>query len=481
MQTRPRRKRRTIVAAYSTRRPLPKLVDLYPSEPRIYPYALRHQELPEVVEGAYTVRTSTANRVAYAEFVPPFSHFTWAWHTVIMGTGVLAALANAFPYGNDNAPLRVFFMFFFMLDLLLFLLISGATLARYIMFPTVWDLMLEHQAQSMFIGAFPMGATTLINASLVVNSSRWNWGGSSFLWAVWAFWWIDSVLSYTVAFGTIYLMITHQRHTIDKMTAVWLLPIVTLIVASSTGGNIALALLPNHHNLAVITSAFSFTMLAIGLSLALMLITIYLMRLCIHGAPDMDLILSVFVTLGPLGQGGYSLLVNGQIMGQTIVLPLGNNVSTAAGEAIYAVCVCGAYVLWSMGIAWILIACLSIYSRAARQRIRIPFSVAYWGLIFPNGVFAMLSIELASVLDSPFFRAFGAAWSILTFIVWLVTMSMTVPAVINGTAFVAPCLFALDLRTQVPLTKPPFPEGLRFFAASPYSGRSDAPTLAEEP
>jgi tellurite resistance protein TehA-like permease len=54
-----------------------------------------------------------------------------------MGTGVLAALANAYPYGNDDTILRTFFMFFFMLNLVLFLLVCGATLTRYIMFPTV--------------------------------------------------------------------------------------------------------------------------------------------------------------------------------------------------------------------------------------------------------------------------------------------------------------------------------------------------------
>lgn len=53
-----------------------------------------------------------------------------------MGTGVLSSLAHAFPYGGPyNPALRGLFMFFFMTNFVFFLLIGGATIARYIMFP----------------------------------------------------------------------------------------------------------------------------------------------------------------------------------------------------------------------------------------------------------------------------------------------------------------------------------------------------------
>lgn len=36
----------------------------------------------------------------------------------------------------------------------------------------VWGLMLNHPAQSLFIGCFPMGAATLINGALVSTPIR---------------------------------------------------------------------------------------------------------------------------------------------------------------------------------------------------------------------------------------------------------------------------------------------------------------------
>ena len=79
-----------------------------------------------------------------------------------------------------------------------------------------------------------------------------------------------------------------------------------------------------------------------------------------------------------------------------------------AGQMIFAGCFLGAFVLFSLGVAWILLAVISIAH--VRTSAKIPFSMAYWGLIFPNGVFALLCVQLAKVLDSPVFRAIGAAW-----------------------------------------------------------------------
>ena len=78
----------------------------------------------------------------------------------------------------------------------------------------------------------------------------------------------------------------------------WLLPVVTLVVASSTGGLIADALLPHSTKSALITTTVSFVMVLIGLSLALMFTNVYLLRLITCGTPDATLILSSFIILG---------------------------------------------------------------------------------------------------------------------------------------------------------------------------------------
>jgi tellurite resistance protein TehA-like permease len=101
-----------------------------------------------------------------------------------MGTGVVSGLASIFPFGAGSLALKIVTLIFFFLNLIIFVVLSTLTLARYWMFPyvsiftlqtkgltfiisQVWSKMLRHPAQSVFVGCFPMGAATLINSALV--------------------------------------------------------------------------------------------------------------------------------------------------------------------------------------------------------------------------------------------------------------------------------------------------------------------------
>jgi len=126
-----------------------------------------------------------------------------------------------------------------------------------------------------------------------------------------------------------------------------------------------------------------------------------------------------------------------------------------AGQMIFAVCFAGSFILWSMGIAWIILAVMSIFSVVRRGKV--PFSMAYWGMVFPHGTFAILSVQLAKVLDSPFYRVFGALWCCecfrrpfcllddltpcsegVVFGLWLWMFTRSIPAFIDGSLFKAP-------------------------------------------
>lgn len=373
-------------------------------------------------------------------------HFTWAWHTVIMGTGGTSALVHAFPYGNGNPAIKVVTLIVFSLNLLLFVLFTGATFARYIMFPDTWLKMIRHPTQGPLMGAFPAGATTLINIALVAHQ-EWDFGGTGFLYTLWGCWWLDSIVSYLIAFGMLHAMMVEQKHTLDTMTTLWLLPAISLIVASSTGGLLSTALKAHSMQFAILTALFSLTMVIIGLSLALMMITVYLARLVISGPPEKLLVLSAFVALGPFGQGGYSLLINGQNLSEILPLNVSDTFPEGApgGQMIFLFCLCGAYILWSMGLCWIIISSNSIFSVLKKEG-GIPFSITYQGLIFPNAVFALLSVQLGNVLNSDIFRGFGAAWTVVVFILWLSIFARTSLAVIDRSIFVAP-----DIAVQLVL------------------------------
>lgn len=84
-----------------------------------------------------------------------------------MGTGVTSSLVHHFPYARGSFVTVIFELIIFFINLILFTLVTGATIARYTMFPDLWGKMLRHPAQSLFLGAFPMGFATLINVGSV--------------------------------------------------------------------------------------------------------------------------------------------------------------------------------------------------------------------------------------------------------------------------------------------------------------------------
>lgn len=87
------------------------------------------------------------------------------------------------------------------------------------------------------------------------------------------------------------------------MGAAWLLPIVSCVVAAASGAIVA-DVLP-HPQYALATIIASYILWGVGVPLASMVIVIYLMRLMLHKIPAKAVIVSTFLPLGPLGQGGY--------------------------------------------------------------------------------------------------------------------------------------------------------------------------------
>lgn len=196
------------------------------------------------------------------------------------------------------------------------------------------------------------------------------------------------------------------------MTPTWLLPVVPLGATSSSGGLLAAALKPHSAHLSLITSTFSLGVLLASLPLAIMIIAMFFQRLIVHGPLDAPLVLSAFIVLGPMSQGGWSLLLNGQNISTLLPLHVQGDFprSPLMGQMLFASCFAAAFMLWAMGICWIILNCLSI-AHVIRKSRSFPLTMAYWGLIFPNGAFSLLCLQLGTVLESQFFQIFGAVWS----------------------------------------------------------------------
>ncbi|KIY64145.1 hypothetical protein CYLTODRAFT_438308 [Cylindrobasidium torrendii FP15055 ss-10] len=374
-------------------------------------------------------------------------NFAPAWFAVNMGTGSISILFNSYPYGSDMPGMKVMSLIFLLLNIGLFLLFSAISIVRYTTWPDIWFIMSSHPAQSMFTGTFPMGFATILTVSVPLVNEHYGVGGKTFLYVLWALWWVDVAVSFSCCWGILHMMKILHTHSLEAMTAIWLLPVVTLIVASSSGGVLASALHQFSPEHALITTAVSVFMNSAGFTLAMMILTVYHYRLVVHGIPPGLGAVSVFLPLGPTGQAGYSILLTGRFF-RDYIPKLGSTSEFLGGQGIghivHAVCVCISFYLWALCTMWVLFAFLGI--QHALRRGPIPFKVQVWGLVFPNGVYAIHTIGMAKTFDSAFLRILGSVYGAGVMLLWVCISAKTVQLVYTREIFQAPCLDAINME-----------------------------------
>ena len=122
-------------------------------------------------------------------------------------------------------------------------------------------------------------------------------------------WWIDVAMSLACGVLIPYMMFTRQEHSIDQMTAVWLLPVVAAEVAAASGGLLAPHLADAHSQLVVLMT--SYVLWAFSLPVAFSILTILLLRMALHKLPHENMAASSWLALGPIGTGALGMLLLG--------------------------------------------------------------------------------------------------------------------------------------------------------------------------
>lgn len=97
---------------------------------------------------------------------------------------------------------------------------------------------------------------------------------------------------------------TNRRHELEEMTALYLIPIVGIVIAATSGALVAGALTNIQHQLWTLVISYIFW--GIGTPLSWMILTIYFLRLTVHKPLQREVIVSLLLPIGPLGLSGFS-------------------------------------------------------------------------------------------------------------------------------------------------------------------------------
>ena len=369
----------------------------------------------------------------------PFSHlqhprevirqFTPNWFAATMGTGVLALALAQLPVHIPG--LRAFAEGLWLFNIGLFILFSVLYGARWVLYFDEARRIFGHSTVSMFFGTIPMGLATIINGFLVFGVPRW---GSDMVHVAEVLWWIDVAMALGCGVIIPYLMFTRQDHSIDQMTAVWLLPVVAAEVAAASGGLLAPYLSDTVTQFHVLIT--SYVLWAFSVPVAFSILTILILRMALHKLPHESMAASSWLALGPIGTGALGLL----LLGADAPAIFAANGLARIGEIAEGLGLISGVILWGVGLWWIVIASL-ITIRYFRSGI--PFNLGWWGFTFPLGVYSLATLRLGSMLHLTFFDVAGCVLVVALALMWLLVGTRTVQGAYRGELFVSPCIAGL--------------------------------------
>ena len=88
------------------------------------------------------------------------------------------------------------------------------------------------------------------------------------------------------------------------MTALYLIPIVAVVIAATSGGLVAGAIANQNHQLWTLVISYIFW--GIGSPLSWIILTLYFLRMTLHKPLKREVIVSLLLPIGPLGLSGFS-------------------------------------------------------------------------------------------------------------------------------------------------------------------------------
>lgn len=206
-------------------------------------------------------------------------------------------------------------------------------------------------------------------------------------------------------------------------------------------------------------STYAFTILivpyfflGIGLPVALIILALHFQRLLLFKQPPREVIISVFLPLGPYGQGGEALLHLREVayrLFPIISTQPGTGVPSLnlpVGQSIFSVSLVGALFFWAFGVWWLFLAVATLV-REVRSG-RISFNMGWWAAVFPMASLAICTARLADALDSLALRVVYTAFFFATLAMWFTITVPTAKGFVDGSLLsreAAPCITDLPL------------------------------------
>ncbi|KAH0432020.1 c4-dicarboxylate transporter malic acid transport [Colletotrichum camelliae] len=325
-------------------------------------------------------------------------HFTWAWYTLTMSTGGLSLLIFAQPHQFPG--LRQIGTVVYVINIILFVLVCSAMLARFFLYPGDMKKSLTHEREGFFFPTFFLSIATLITST---NRYAIPENDETLVWAIQVAFWGYVIVTLMLAIGQYSFVFARHNFGLQTMMPTWILPIFPIMLS----GTIASVIADTQPEIAAVPIVVAgLTCQGLGLSVAVLMYAHMVGRLMSAGLPNREHRPGLFMNVGPPAFTALALI--GMANGLPNNLDPDRDGILIDVGIIRTIALMSAIFLWALAAWWFGIAIIAVVSSPP-----VYFHLGWWAMVFPNTGFTLATITIGNQLGNESVLWFATAMSLV--------------------------------------------------------------------
>jgi C4-dicarboxylate transporter/malic acid transport protein len=321
---------------------------------------------------------------------PRLGNFGPNWFASVMGTGIVATAGATLPIRIPG--LHVFSRIVWVVAAVLLVVLVIAVTAQWFRHPTVARGHAHNPQMAHFYGAAPMALLTVGSGAILIGKDLI--GTRLAVDLDWVLWTAGTVGGLFTALTIPYLMFTQLNVAPDAAFGGWLMPVVPPMVSAAAGALLIPHMQPGTGRTTMLYGCYA--MFGLSLIAALIIISMIWSRLAHYGTSGTARVPTLWIVLGPLGQG----ITAAGLLGTNAAIALPADL-TGLSEGMGIFSILFGVPVWGFSVLWIALA-TALTVRTMRRGM--PFALTWWSLTFPVGTFVTGTTQLAMHTGLPAFR-----------------------------------------------------------------------------
>ncbi|GLP78026.1 C4-dicarboxylate ABC transporter [Mycobacterium antarcticum] len=343
------------------------------------------------------------------------------WFASVMGTGIVATAGVTLPVHVPG--LHVFTRIVWVAAAVLLVILLVAVTVQWFRHPTVARAHSRNPQMAHFYGAAPMALMTVGSGAILIGKDLI--GARLAVDLGWILWTAGTLGGLFTALTIPFLMFTQLNVEPDAAFGGWLMPIVPPMVSAASGALLIPHMAPGTGRTTMLYGCYA--LFGLSLIAALIIISMIWSRLALYGTSGTARVPTLWIVLGPLGQG----ITAAGLLGTQAALAVPPEL--ASGMAVFAVLF--GVPVWGFAVLWIALA-TALTVRTLRRGM--PFALTWWSLTFPVGTFVTGTTQLAVHTGLPAFQWAAVMAFVGLLCTWGLVAARTARGSVGGSLFVPP-------------------------------------------